>query len=589
MPNNKKYDFSGWATRNNIRCSDRRIILKDAFKEQNGAVVPLVWSHNHDDVDCVLGHCLLENRDEGVYAYCTFNSNPKSQNAKEMVVHGDIKALSIYANQLKQNGDEVVHGKIKEVSLVLAGANMGAYIDTVIAHSDTQDEEAVIYHEYEDSDLELYHEDSAANKDEENETVEDIFNKMTDKQKLAVYAIVGAAVDAAKKEEDTDVSKENNKNKEDNEKMKHNLFEGTKEAANLATLQHSALIEIRDLAKKNGGSVKDAYDEYVKNFAIQHADDELAHGITNVGYLFPDYKDALSEPDAIKRDTGWVGTVMNSVHKLKFARVRSRHIDITADEARAKGFVKGNQKADEVVVALKRTTDPQTVYKKQAMDRDDIIDITDFDAVAWLKGEMRLMLDEEIARAILIGDGRSADSNDKIDPTHIRPILGDSSTYVTAKTITKADSDTNATFYKKFIDEIIRSRKNYKGSGNPYFWTTEDDLTEMLLIEDSNGRKIYTNETELATALRVKGIVTVPVMENCVRTSGGYDYTCLGIIANLVDYGLGADRGGQVTMFDDFDINYNKERYLIETRVSGALIKPYSAITFELKTTHVEG
>lgn len=592
MTKEKKYDFSGWATRNDIRCSDRRIIRKNSFKEQDGEIVPLVWNHDHQNMKSVLGHCLLENRDEGVYAYCSFNETDLAKNAKEMVKHGDIRALSIYANQLKQNGDDVVHGKIREVSLVLAGANMGAYIDTVVVHSDIQEEEAIIFHAYEENDIELYHEESKEkhkedkkmadpNEQKKEKTVEDIFNEMTEEQQEAVYAIVGAALEAEDKDET---------NKEDKEKMKHNLFEGQKNLQeDFDTLQHSALLEIKQIAKRNGGSVREAVNEYMAHNLANNKNDELAHSITNVGYLFPDYKDVLPEPDMISRDNTWVGAVMNKVKHTPFARVRSRHIDITGSDARARGFVKGNLKAEEVVVALKRTTDPQTIYKKQAMDRDDLIDITDFNATAWLKSEMRYMLDEEIARAILIGDGRSSDSNDKIDPTHIRPILGDTSVYTVAKSISKVTNETDSAFYKRLIREIIKARKDYKGSGNPDFYTTEDVLSGMLLIEDGNGRVIYDTVEKLATALRVNGIYTVEPMEGATRTSEGYDYTCLGIIVNLTDYNVGADKGGKVSMFDDFDIDYNKEKYLIETRCSGALTKPYSAITFELKETHVEG
>lgn len=601
----KDYDFSGWATKNNIKCSDGRVIRKDAFIGNDGGRVPLVWNHDHKDSDSVLGHADLENREEGVYAYCSFNDTAKAQNAKKMVEHGDIRSLSIYANQLRQNGDDVIHGKIREVSLVLAGANLGAYIDTVIAHSEDCDEEARIYHPY-DEDLvishgccgggnnddkkkELEHAKDDAPVDDKNnkgeiekmpednkeKTVQDVIDGMTEEQQKVVEFLLAEAVKAAE-----ETKKEN---MEDNNNMKHNAFDSEE---NTNFLSHADIEAIVDDAKRSG-SMKDAFNAYViNNF---ENGDELAHSITNISNLFPEVQNVNNAPLPIARNMDWVKVVMGEVHHTPFSRIKSTAANLTADEARAKGYVKAAQKAEEVLIALKRTTTPQTVYKLQKIDRDDVLDITDFDVVAWIKVEMRAMLDEELARAFLIGDGRSAASADKIIATNIRPILGDDSVYTIAKTLERAVDDTEYTFAKKFIREAVKSRKDYKGSGNPTLFCTEELLTDMLLIEDTNGRVIYDTEEKLATALRVKKIISVPVMENVVRTSGGYDYKCMGVIVNLADYNVGADKGGQVTLFDDFDINYNKMEYLIETRCSGALVVPYSAITFEEKYTHVEG
>lgn len=589
------YDFSGWATRFNIRCSDGRTIKSEAFKHQDGQRVPLVWNHDHNDVGNVLGYAILEHRDEGEYAYGSFNDTPAGKDAKMLVEHGDIKSLSIYANKLKQNNNDVVHGFIREVSLVLAGANPGACIETVIAHSDTTDEEAMIYND--GAPIELYHEEEHETENEENkeaqtveneektetqneneniehaereETVADVFNTLTEKQKTVVYALIGQAL-----------QEKENKSKEDDTKMKHNAFENENTENTENTLTHDDIVATIKEAKSKG-SLRETFE------ARGYDNNTLAHSITNVGNLFPDYKN-VGAPKTVDRDQTWVGKVMSSIKHVPFSRIRSMYFNITADEARAKGYVKGNEKAEEVVVALKRTTDPQTVYKLQKLDRDDILDITDFDIVAWIKQEMRGKLDEELARAYLIGDGRSSASDDKISADHIRPILGDNSVYTIAKTLTPTESDDEYTFAKKFIKDAIRARKEYKGAGNPTLYCTEDLLTDMLLIEDTNGRVIYDTQDKLATALRVKEIVTVPVMENIVRTAEGYDYTLMGIIVNLADYNVGADKGGAVNMFDDFDINFNKYEYLIETRCSGALVTPYSAISFEKKTTHSEG
>ena len=558
-----KYDFSGWATKNNLRCSDGRTILKDAFKHNDGQTVPLVWNHQHNDPLNVLGHALLENREEGVYAYCKFNDTPAGTNAKMLVQHGDVSALSIYANQLKQQQGNVSHGQIREVSLVLAGANPGAFIDSVIKHGDDSECEAVIYtgEELEHSDKEV------EGVKEDQKTIKDVVDSMTEEQKNVMYALIGQAIDEAKH---SDIEEENNNNDNNGgeEDMKHNVFEnGVQNEKDVLTHADVEMI-IKDA--KRYGSLKES--------VLQHADN---FGITNIDYLFPDAKNLNTPPGFIKRDTGWVATVMNGVSHTPFSRVKSMFADITADEARAKGYIKGNLKKEEVFSLLKRETTPQTIYKKQKLHRDDVIDITSFDVVAWLKTEMRMMLDEEIARAILVGDGRLTSDDDHISEDHIRPIWKEAELYAVNTVLDhQADADTRA---KSFIKAAIKSRKNYKGSGEPTLFCSEDLLTDMLLLEDMNGRVIYESEAKLATALRVKNIITVPVMEGLKREVSGNKRDLLGIIVNLRDYNVGADKGGAVSMFEDFDIDYNAQKYLIETRCSGALIKPYSAIVIEEK------
>ena len=577
----KVYDFSGWATRCNVKCSDGRTIMKDAFVDNDKTTVPLVWQHNHTDADNVLGHALLENRAEGVYAYCSLNNTPEGKRAKELVQHGDICSLSIYANQLKQTGGNVIHGLIREVSLVLAGANPGARImDVNIAHGDNADGDAYIFNASETLDIGTEVEDiehSDNNKEGENmpnkeekeeikvehadegndeETIQDVFDTLTEKQKKVVYAMIGMALQ----------DKENGNAQEDKE-MKHNAFDTSNEADNQTELMHSEVLAAIEDAKKSG-SMKDAF---------------ISHGITNVDTLFPEVQAVNKTPELIARDTNWVSVVMGGVKHTPFSRVKSTAANITADEARARGYIKGKQKISEVITALKRTTLPTTVYKLQKMDRDDVIDITDFDVVAWLKQEMRGMLDEELARAFLIGDGRDGSDDSKINEQNIRPILGDNATYTVTRTLTRTSGETDSDFAKDFIKDVVKSRKEYKGSGNPILFTTEDLLTEMLLIEDKIGHRIYKTEAELATALRVSKIVTVPVFEGHKREVAGKNYALMGILVNLADYNVGADKGGAVNMFDDFDIDYNKYEYLIETRCSGALVKPYSAITFEEK------
>ncbi len=615
----KSYDFSGWATRNNVKCADGASIVKDAFADQNGATVPLVWNHGHTDMKDVIGHALLENRDDGVYTYAKFNDTEGGKRAKELVKAGDIRSLSIYANKLTRVGASVTHGTIREVSLVLAGANPGAYIDRVIVHSldastDTEELDGIVYTVPEEikhgeelepslifnnSDDDIEHSDKSNeegdNKMEKTEpksekTVKEVFDTLTEEQKTAVYAIIGAAL------EDKDNNKEN---EGDNQEMKHNAFENenvqtnTMSKADATELIHSAM----EFAKKNRLSMRQVIQDAVDQANIQNevnytmdevihtamGGDAISHSITNIGELFPNYQSVNKTPYLIQRDMGWVSKVMGAVHHTPFSRIKSTAANITAAEARAKGYVKGNQKVEEVIVALGRTTDPQTVYKLQKMDRDDIIDITDFDVVAFLKAEMRVMLEEEIARAILIGDGRAADSPDKIKVDKVRPILGDNNVYTTQVILKKNPGETSEQFAKRLIEEVIRQRKNYKGSGNPTWFTSEDQVTEMLLIKDLNQRYIYDDVSKLATRLRVKEIVTVPVFEGQYRENEAKTkkFYPLGIMVNLGDYNVGADKGGSVNMFDDFDIDYNKYSYLIETRISGALVKPYSAISFE--------
>lgn len=568
-----EYDFSGWATRNNIRCSDGRTILKDAFKHNDGQTVPLVWNHDHNDPLNVLGHALLENRDEGVYAYCTFNDTDAGRNAKALVEHGDVTALSIYANQLKQQGPNVLHGAIREVSLVLAGANPGAFIDSIIRHGEESDEEAIIYtgenlvleHSQNtivnDKNLDEVKDNFTPPSGNKEKTVKDVFDTLNEEQKTVVYALIGQALD--------DSNQNENNEKEGNDNMKHNVFDqDQKEKENVLT--HADMETIISEGKRYG-SLKDSFLAHTAQYGIDHID-----------YLFPDAKNVTNQPDFIKRDDSYVQKVLRGVHHTPFSRIKSTHANITADEARAKGYIKGHLKKEEVFTLLKRTTTPTTIYKKQKMDRDDIIDITDFDVVAYIKAEMRMMLDEEIARAILVGDGRSTSSDDKIPETNIRPIAKDEDLYTIKAPVAVAKDATEDAIAKAFIRTVIKSRKEYKGSGSPTLFTTEDMLTNCLLLEDNNGRIIYDSVDKLATTLRVKEIVPVEVMEGVTRTAGAKNLPLMAILVNLNDYYVGADKGGAINMFDDFDIDYNQEKYLIETRISGALVKPYSAIAFEL-------
>ena len=579
----ENYDFCGWATRNDLKCSDGRIIRKDAFKANDGAKVPLVWNHQHSDPDEVLGHAILENRDEGVYAYCTFNESESGQTAKLLVQHGDVDALSIYANQLKQQGPNVTHGNIREVSLVLAGANPGAFIESIIQHGEESDEEGIIYtgenitlshagcgssssdDKKKKKELEHAKENEDGEEDskmaEGGKTIAEVFESLNEEQKNVVYALIGQAIEGKDIESD-----------EEDKKMKHNVFDNDKNQDEV--LSHDAMETIIADGKRYG-SLKESF--------LAHAQE---YGIESIDYLFPEAKNLNNPPDFIKREMGWVSKVMNGVHHTPFSRIKSMFADITEDEARAKGYIKGKLKKEEVFSLLKRTTTPTTIYKKQKLDRDDVIDITDFDVVAWLKSEMRMMLNEEIARAILVGDGRLASSDDKINESNIRPIWKDEDLYNIKATIDVAASATPDQKAKAFIRAVIKSRKNYRGSGNPALFTTEDVLTDCLLLEDNQGRVIYDTEEKLRTALRVREIITVPVMEGLTRTDDQSEtLELMGIIVNLADYNVGADKGGAVSMFDDFDIDYNQQKYLIETRCSGALIKPFSAITLEMKVS----
>ena len=565
------FDFCGWATRNDLKCSDGRVIRKDAFKHNDGQKVPLVWNHQHNSQDEVLGHAILENREEGVYAYCSFNDSDSGKTAKILVQHGDIDALSIYANQLQQQGPNVMHGNIREVSLVLAGANPGAFIESVLKHDEESDEECIIYT---GENIDLAHADKEPEKKEdekvdnkEDKTIGEVFETLTEEQKTAVYAMLGQALKHGDEKEDP----ETNNNDEEDNTMKHNLFDDeTKKDENV--LSHDAMETIIADGKRYG-SLKESF--------LAHAQE---YGIENIDYLFPEAKSLNTPPDFIKREMGWVQKVMSGTHHTPFSRIKSMFADITEDDARAKGYIKGKLKKEEVFSLLKRTTTPTTIYKKQKLDRDDVIDITDFDVVAWLKSEMRMMLDEEIARAILVGDGRLASSDDKINESNIRPIWKDEDLYNIKSTIEVDAAATADQKAKAFIRACIKSRKNYKGSGDPTLYTTEDVVTDCLLLEDMNGRVIYDTMEKLRTALRVKEIVTVPVMEGLTRANDeGETLNLMGIIVNLTDYNVGADKGGAINMFDDFDIDYNQQKYLIETRCSGALIKPFSAISLEMK------
>ena len=592
------YDFGGWATKANLLCSDGRVIMPDAFAHNDGQRVPLVWNHQHSDPDHILGYADLENRPEGVYAHCKFNETDTGNVAKQLVQHGDIVSLSIYANGLTEKKSHVTHGNIREVSLVLAGANPGAGIDSVtLSHGEDSDDEGIVYSDTsldlatevshsDDTNSELSHADDNSDKksEDDEETVMDVFNTLNEKQKNAVYAMIGAAYEATPPAKD-----EENTNEEGDTDMKHNVFDTDVQKEN-QVLSHSDITAIISDAKRTG-SLRDAAIAHNAGEITHAATDDDGHqvtyGVANIDYLFPDARNITREPLFIKRDTGWVTVVMNAVKHSPFSRIKSIFADITADDARAKGYLKGKQKVEEVFTLLKRSTTPTTIYKKQKMDRDDVVDITDFDVVSWIKSEMRVMLDEEIARAILVGDGRSSASDDKINESNIRPIWKDDSLYTIKATVQLGASETETTKGKKFIKAVLKARKNYKGSGNPILLTTEDVLTDLLLIEDTNGRNIYESVDKLATALRVSKIVTSPVLENQTRVGvelvdgDTKTRTLMGIIVNLADYTVGADKGGAVNLFEDFDIDFNQEKYLIETRCSGALTKPYSAIAIE--------
>lgn len=598
-----KYDFVGYATRNDLQCSDGRVIRKNAFKDCDGKRVPLVWNHQHDDVSNVIGYADLQNVSDGVLAHCAFNSTQKGKDGKECVEHGDVVSLSIYANQLKQVGGDVLHGMIREVSLVLAGANPGAYIEEVLTHGD---EEGMFSAEiYSGQPIELCHADEEKEEkpvadtekktEEKEKTIGEIVDTMNEEQKQALYALVGMAAEGAGDEDDDEDEEES----EGGSDMKHNAFNGASNSVYTGaapvdmTLIHSA-------AKKLG-SYKEAVSQMIENGELTHAMTVPMEGMTgpsqataNQTYgfrdpdmLFPEYKSLNTPPEWIKRDTGWVSVFLNGAHHLPFSRIKSQFADLTGEQARARGYLKGNTKKEQVFSLLKRTTDPQTIYKKQKMDRDDTIDIVDFDVIAWIKGEMRGQLDEEIARAGLIGDGRLASDDDKISEDHIRPIATDVPLFTIRATVDPGHNEQEMA--KNFIVSAIKARKNYKGSGNPILFTTEDILTAMLLIEDGIGHFLYASEQELCTRLRVSRIITVEVMEGFHVDTTDFDQTTgvelLGIIVNPVDYSYGADKGGAVALFDDFDIDVNQMKYLIETRCSGALTKPFSAIRLTKATT----
>lgn len=591
----KKYDFSGWATKANLLCTDGRVIDEQAFKECDGKRVPLVWNHEHNSVENVLGHADLEYRpNEGMYARCKFNNSTSAQDAKAAVMNGDIGSMSIFANHLQQNGKVVVHGSIKEVSLVLAGANPGAVIDNVISHTDedgldhpdigqawiSSGPDNILLHAEDqndekegenamDTEAKKNTNQTPENEEPKNEgekTIQDIIDSMTDEQKAVMYGLIGQAIEETKNEN-------NEENNEEDNDMKHNAFDKSAEMTgrdvNENTISHADEAAIFADVKRYGS---------LKESALQH-------GVTNINYLFPEASMLPEVPGFVTDNEEWVKDVMNAVHRTPFARVKSIFGDLTDDDARALGFTKGKQKKDEVFALLKRETAPTTVYKKQKLNRDDVVDITDFDVVAWIKSEMRGRLDVEIARAILITDGRSSASDDKISETSVRSVWKDDDLYTVKVAITEGDSDTDETKAKNFIRAIKKYRREYQGSGNPTLYTTEDMLSEMLLIEDSTGRAIYADDTALAKALRVAKIVAVPPMANQTRADGNDTYTLGGLIVNLKDYNIGADKGGAVNMFDDFDIDYNAMKYLIETRISGALIRPHAALAVEFKKT----
>lgn len=610
------YDFCGWASKNDLLCSDGRTIRRGAFASDDGKKVPMVYQHQHTSIDNVLGHAILENRDEGMYAYCYLNESDTGKMAKELVRHGDICAMSIYANKLKQIGNDVVHGEIKEVSLVLAAANPGAAIESVVLeHSDGSTEEEAIIYSGEDTQYKImshaetptqtssdktvndilngmseakknvlyYMLAKVSETDEEAEdddviedsdirhadvsggrTIQDIFDTFTSDEKKVAFFLIGKAIEESGSMEQSDIPNIDDES-EENDTMKHNVFENNQIENDETVLSHAEIEEIFRDTKQYGT---------LKNSA-------LAHGVTNIEYLFPDAKTVTPTPELIKRNDDWVSKVMGAVHRTPFSRIKSTAANLTEEDARAKGYMKGKLKKDEVFSLLKRTTEPTTIYKKQKLDRDDVVDITDFDVVAWIKSEMRMMLNEEIARAILIGDGRLTSSDDKIPEDHIRPVAFDSELYTVPIEVTVAAQATDDDKAKAIIRSIIKGRKEYKGSGNPVMYTTEDVLTDMLLMEDKMGRVVYDSVTKLATALRVSEIVTVPVMEGLKDSENN---AVIAVIVNLADYNVGADRGGEVNMFDDFDIDYNAMKYLIETRCSGALTKPYSALAVKLKT-----
>lgn len=589
---NFDYDCSGWATKANVRCYDGLVIAQDAFKECSGKVVPMVYNHDHANVDNVIGHCLLENRPGGVYCYAKFNDTDTGKTARQCVENGDLSAFSIFANGLKKVGSTVKHGFIREVSLVLAGCNPGALIDEVVKHSADEDYEGGEAFIYNEDGLSLTHgmdpegnpledlthsadsgdavtddkatQEEAKMADEKNEgkTLEQVYNSMTDEQKECCHALVGLALE--------EQEGGNNDDGEEDDTVKQNVFD---KDTNATVLKHS-IEEINNVVKtaKSHGTMKAAFEDAGMD------SDELAHSIDNIDWLFPEDHLLDTTPRIIDKPDDWVSVVMGAVHHIPFSRFKSMFADLTEEDARAKGYIKGNFKKEEVFGLLRRSTSPTTVYKKQKLDRDDVIDITSFDVVAWLKQEMRLKLNRELALAYLLGDGRLAASEDKIDENCIRPVFNDSDLFTIKVQCKTTGLTTVEDKYKALIKQILRSRKEYRGSGTPTLFTTEDALTEMLLLEDGIGHPLYADEAALARKLRVKNIVTIPEMEGRKGAKGG-DLVCL--IVNLADYTVGADKGGAVSMFDDFDIDFNAQKYLIETRCSGALTTPFSAMAVE--------
>lgn len=600
-------DFSGWATKNDLVCADdqKRIIRKNAFAIQDGRRVPLVWNHQRATIGCVLGHAILENRKDGVYAYGYFNNTAAGRDAKEAVSHGDVESLSIWANNLEQIGRDVIHGVIREVSLVLAGANPGAFIESVVAHGEAMedgDDEGIFYtgeglcleHAIDSEAEDEEEDDEDAKKDEKPKTVQEVLETYNDEQKAALGMIVAQAVEDAKNEE----SEEDEEEEED--EMKHNLFEDDdKNQRNY--ISHADVTELLENAKRMG-SLKAAIKENIANDGfLAHvtptdgmtvATGTAKYGFNDPEMLYPDYKTVNgAAPEWISRNMDWVQKLMGAIHHTPFSRIRSLYADITEDDARARGYIKGKQKKEEVFTTLKRTTDAQMIYKLQKVNREDIIDINSFDIVAWVRAEMRVMLNEEIARAVLIGDGRASDSEFKISEEHIRPIAKDKPLYNTQVVIEVPANATDSEKGDIIVDEVIRARKNYKGSGNPLFFTTEDILTTLLLQKDKVGHRLYKTEAELATALRVREIVPVELLESYTLDIGtDTGLPLVGIMVNPVDYNIGTDKGGEITAFDDFDIDFNQYKYLIEMKISGALIKPFAALTFAMKTgTSVAG
>lgn len=613
----RKWDFSGYATRNDLRCGDGRTIRKDAFKDNDGETVPLVWQHVHDNPDNVLGHATLENREDGVYCYGYLNHTQRGDDMREMIANGDISKLSIFANKLVQKGGDVIHGSIKEVSLVLAGANPGAFIDNVsiahadgsyteledeaiiysdsdIVHGDTEDKEDASEQTIESENTTIEHSDSEENTKEEKEmpsedakkkTVQDVIDTMTEEQKNVLYFLVGNAIEGGEAQHD-DLG---------DDEMKKNIFDRTTDE-NDTQLSHADIETIMSEAITNKASLKDTF---------------LAHGITNIDYLFPEAHILDKTPQIINDDQAWVSTVMNGVHKSPFSRLKTLAADITIEEARAVGYVKGNKKVEEQFGLLKRQVTPKTITKLQKFDRDDILDITDLDVVAWVKSEMQIKLKEEIARAILVGDGRANSNPNKIDEDKVIPIYKDvspligydsqignhnvsSATFAYRKIIEVPENATPADKADMLIDDAVRARIDYKGSGSPTLFIGPAKLAEMLLLKDSMGHRLYESESALATAMRVKNIVDVPILDTISRIENEGEetektYELAGIIVNLSDYTIGLDKGGQTTMFDDFDIDYNKYTYLLETRLSGMLTKPFSAIILEYTDAESQG